>query len=157
MGEEAFGDREVEDLYQARDLLEQWVRYYNEARLHSALNYLRPVGYYKGNPEVLLTERKRKLKAAATRRKEVNRLIDLMKIKSGYIILARLICPKTTEALQNFLSSDNRPVSLCFRGVRISPEQVVELNGIGRWKFIRMKVSKDENWIQNRYRKSKRP
>jgi transposase InsO family protein len=72
--EEAFGDREVADLYRARDLLGQWGTYYNGERLHSALNYLRPVDYYKGNPEALLAERERKLKAAAARRKEVNRL-----------------------------------------------------------------------------------
>lgn len=72
--EEAFGDGEVEDFYRARDLLGRWVRYYNEERLHSALNYLRPVDYYRGNSEALLAERERKLKAAAARRKEVNRL-----------------------------------------------------------------------------------
>jgi len=81
--EEAFGDTEVEDLYQARDLLRQWVRYYNEERLHSALNYLRPMDYYEGNPEALLTERKGKLKAAALRRKEVNRRVDLTKTRVG--------------------------------------------------------------------------
>lgn len=81
--EEAFGDREVDDLYQARDLLRQWVKYYNEERLHSALNYLRPVDYYEGNPEALLTERKRKLTAATARRKDVNKRIDVTKTKVG--------------------------------------------------------------------------
>jgi len=47
------------------------------------LNYLRPVDYYKGNPEALLAERKMKLNTAATRRKEVNRLVDLTKTKVG--------------------------------------------------------------------------
>lgn len=71
--EEAFGDTEVEDLYRAKDLLAEWVRYYNEERLHSALEYLRPVDYYLGNPQALLAERKRKLREAAARRREVNR------------------------------------------------------------------------------------
>jgi transposase InsO family protein len=71
--EEAFGDTEVEDLYRARDLLAEWVRNYNEKRLHSALEYLRPVDYYLGNPQALLAERKRKLREAAARRREVNR------------------------------------------------------------------------------------
>jgi transposase InsO family protein len=71
--EEAFGDTEVEDLYRARDLLAEWVRYYNEERLHSALEYLRPVDYYLGNPQALLAERRRKLRDAAARRREVNR------------------------------------------------------------------------------------
>ncbi len=81
--EEAFGDRELEDLYQARDLLRQWVSYYNQERLHSALNYLRPVDYYEGDPEALLAERKRKMTEAATRRKEVNRQVDLMETGVG--------------------------------------------------------------------------
>jgi hypothetical protein len=49
------------------------VRYYNEERLHSALEYLRPIDYYRGNPQALLAERKTKLREAAARRKEVNR------------------------------------------------------------------------------------
>ena len=81
--EEAFGDRELEDLYEARDPLEQWVKCYEEERLHSALNYLRPVDYYTGDPDALLTERKRKLKAAAARRREVNRLKGLTTTDSG--------------------------------------------------------------------------
>ncbi len=44
--------------------------------MHSALRYLRPVDYYRGNPEALLVERKRKLREAATRRREVNRWDD---------------------------------------------------------------------------------
>jgi hypothetical protein len=42
-------------------------------RLHSSLEYLRPVDYYLGNPQALLTKRKTKLREAAARRKEVNR------------------------------------------------------------------------------------
>ena len=82
MRDGAFADEEVEDFYQARDLLGQWVRYYNEERLHSALNYLRPADYYRDNPETLLAERKRKLKTAALRRKEVNRQNGLTTINS---------------------------------------------------------------------------
>jgi hypothetical protein len=41
---------------------------YNEERLHSALNYLRPGDYYRGNPEALLAEQERKPKAAAAKR-----------------------------------------------------------------------------------------
>lgn len=78
--EEALGDTEMEDLYHARELLGEWVRYYNEERLHSALKYLRPVDYYRGNPEALLAERKRKLREVATRRREVNRRREVTKI-----------------------------------------------------------------------------
>jgi putative transposase len=75
--EEAWGEAEKEDYYQARDLLEQWVSYYNQERLHSALNYLRPVDYYRGNPEALLAVRKAKLKQAVARRKYANSLMKI--------------------------------------------------------------------------------
>ena len=81
--EEAFGDADFNNLYQARELLAEWVRYYNEERLHSALKYLRPVDYYRGNPQALLAERKRKLREAAARRKEVNRCVNLTKTGTG--------------------------------------------------------------------------
>lgn len=78
--EEAFGIEENEGYYQARDLLDQWVTYYNNERLHSALNYLRPVDYYRGNPEALMAERKSKLTKAVASRKEINQRGQLLKI-----------------------------------------------------------------------------
>jgi hypothetical protein len=47
------------------------------------LKYLRPVDYYRGNPEALLAERERKLKAAVAKRKKVNRLSELTRIEVG--------------------------------------------------------------------------
>lgn len=41
------------------------------------------VDYYEGDPEVLLPERKKKLAVATTRRKEVNRQVDLMETRVG--------------------------------------------------------------------------
>jgi len=87
--EEAFGDTEVEGLYRARDLLAEWVKYYNEERLHSALEYLRPADYYLGNPQALLAERKRKLREAAARRKEVNRGKKEIRLVNGAPELGR--------------------------------------------------------------------
>lgn len=81
--EEAFGDGEAEDFYQARDMLGQWVKYYVDERLHSALNYLCPVDYYRGNLEALIAERKSKLREAAARRREVNKYGDLTKLVAG--------------------------------------------------------------------------
>ncbi|MCL0102688.1 hypothetical protein M1N93_01855, partial [Dehalococcoidia bacterium] len=40
-----------------------------EERLHSSLEYLRPVDYYLGNAQALLGERKRKLREVAVSRK----------------------------------------------------------------------------------------
>ena len=47
-------------------------RSYNHHRLHSSLNFLRPVDYYRGNPESLLAERRRKLTTARDLRKQEN-------------------------------------------------------------------------------------
>ena len=65
------------------NLLGQWAKYCNDERLHSALKYLRPVDYYKGNLEALLAEREGKMRKAVAKRKGVNRLFDLMKTKVG--------------------------------------------------------------------------
>jgi len=71
--QEGLAEEDLQDLYQARELLAAWVRHYNEERLHSALHYLCPVDYYRGNPDVLLEERRRKLEAAKAKRMELNR------------------------------------------------------------------------------------
>jgi len=81
--EGALGDRGLEYFYEAGTPLEQWVKCYEEEWLHSALNYLHPVDCYTGHPKALLTEQKRKLKAAAARRREVNRLNGLTTTHSG--------------------------------------------------------------------------
>jgi len=81
--EEAFGDTEVDNLYRARDLLEEWRRYYNQEQLLSVLKYLCPVDHYRGNAEALLAERKRKLREAAARRKEVNKWGNLTRTEPG--------------------------------------------------------------------------
>jgi putative transposase len=41
--EETLSDTEAERLCHARNLLAEWVRYYNGERLNSTLKYLRPV------------------------------------------------------------------------------------------------------------------
>ena len=40
------------------------IRWYNEQRLHSALGFLRPVDYYRGEPEELYAQRRQKLAEA---------------------------------------------------------------------------------------------
>lgn len=63
---------EVDDLEQARPIVETIIGNYNHCRLHSSLCYLRPVDYYRGDPETLLAERRRKLQAARELRKQEN-------------------------------------------------------------------------------------
>ena len=49
--EEGVGENTPSDYYQACELIASWVDYYNHHRFHSALKYLRPIDYYRGNPE----------------------------------------------------------------------------------------------------------
>ncbi len=69
---EALEDHDLGNRLAAEDALKQITRCYNDERLHSALGYLRPVDYYRGQPEPLHEARRRKLSAARHRRKEKN-------------------------------------------------------------------------------------
>jgi putative transposase len=69
---EALEGEELTDLYQARDVLKRIIDWYNRERLHRALGYLRPIDYYRGNPQALDEERRHKLKAARHARREKN-------------------------------------------------------------------------------------
>ena len=69
---EALEGEELTDLLQARDVLANVVRWYNEERLHSALGYLPPAVYYRGDPTGRHGERRRKMAEARHCRKEQN-------------------------------------------------------------------------------------
>jgi putative transposase len=60
------------DVTAAEAVIEQVIDHYNHQRLHSALNFLRPVDYYRGNPAALLAKRRRKLVTARELRKQEN-------------------------------------------------------------------------------------
>ena len=61
---EALEGEELVNVLQAQDVLARVVRWYNEERLHSALGYLRPVEYYRGDPAARYEDRRRKMFAA---------------------------------------------------------------------------------------------
>ena len=54
-------DEEFTDYGKAVAALTRWHEYYNHRRPHSALRYLRPVDYYRGDAEARLAERRQKL------------------------------------------------------------------------------------------------
>jgi putative transposase len=67
--EEGLTEDDLADYYRALDDMTRWSHYYNYQRPHSALNYLRPVDYYRGDPAVRLAEREQKLLQALEARK----------------------------------------------------------------------------------------
>ena len=69
--EELDGER-LTTYWEAHDALAKVIRRYNHERLHSALGYLRPIDYYRGDPEELREVRRRKLAEARQRRREAN-------------------------------------------------------------------------------------
>jgi transposase InsO family protein len=69
---ERIDQHDLEDLTQAKAVSASIIANYNHVRLHSALLFLRPVDYYRGNPEALLAQRRRKLQTARELRKQEN-------------------------------------------------------------------------------------
>jgi len=69
---EALDGQQFGDYLQAQRVIAGMIRWYNEERLHSALGFLRPVDYYRGRPEIMFEERRRKLAQARHQRKETN-------------------------------------------------------------------------------------
>jgi transposase InsO family protein len=69
---EALEGEELTDWHQSRQVLDRIVRRYNEERLHSALGYLRPADYYRGDPRRMHEVRRLKLEAACHARKEAH-------------------------------------------------------------------------------------
>jgi transposase InsO family protein len=69
---EKLDEYDLEDAAYARQVVRDVIEQYNQVRYHSALSFLRPVDYYRGDPETLLAERRRKLTTAREFRKQEN-------------------------------------------------------------------------------------
>jgi len=70
--DEALEGEDLENYLDAVKVLDKIIRWYNEKRLHSALGFLRPVDYYRGDPEEMYAVRRHKLAQARHRRREKN-------------------------------------------------------------------------------------
>ena len=60
------------DYEQARTEISRIIEHYNNKRRHSSLNYLTPVQYYRGEPDILLAVREAKIEKARILRKRRN-------------------------------------------------------------------------------------
>lgn len=69
---EELDGEELTNLLEAEKVFARVVKRYNEERLHSALGYLTPKDYYRGNPQERFEERRRKLAEARHKRRERN-------------------------------------------------------------------------------------
>ena len=67
--EEGLTEDHLANYYRAMDGMSNWSLYYNYKRSHSALNYLCPEDYYRGDPKARLDERQQKLSQALESRK----------------------------------------------------------------------------------------
>ena len=62
----------ITDYRNAQDEISRIIRWYNNERMHSSLNYLTPRDYYRGNPDDLLRIREEKIRMGRITRKERN-------------------------------------------------------------------------------------
>lgn len=69
---ESLDGERLENLLEAQKVLKQHVERYNQKRLHSAIGYLPPWEYYRGDPEERQKERSKKLQQARHARRERN-------------------------------------------------------------------------------------
>lgn len=69
---ERIEDYDLESEAHAHEVVEEVIKKYNEEHLHSALNYLTPLDYYRGDPTRLIAERRENIKKAREHRREKN-------------------------------------------------------------------------------------
>ena len=70
LGEECLKKRSLLDIEDARKIIADYVKFYNEKRLHNSLYYLTPKDVLEGRTQKKLNERKEKLKQGNVRRLE---------------------------------------------------------------------------------------
>jgi hypothetical protein len=68
---------DCDDPLQAREIIGEFVRYYNQDRLHHGIRFVAPVERHEGRDEVLLAARRSGLVEARRDRPVLNRRADL--------------------------------------------------------------------------------
>ena len=79
-------DKQLENKYKALEIIEDWVNYYNNRRLHAAFGYLRPVDYFNGTAEEKRQIRRDKLDRAVKVRRERNRNLYNQIVKDQKVV-----------------------------------------------------------------------
>ena len=69
---EAIEEHELHGRYDSETVIGKLVNHYNDVRLHSALQFQTPATWYRGNPNQVSEDRRRKLAQARHRRKQFN-------------------------------------------------------------------------------------
>ncbi|MCX7715667.1 MAG: IS3 family transposase [Clostridia bacterium] len=72
--QEALGPNSPVTLFSAEKVIEEYVRYYNNTRLHSSIGYVAPIEVFKGTHEEIFTKREQKRAEAKKKRIEINRM-----------------------------------------------------------------------------------
>ncbi len=65
-------DHDLEGEAHAREVVAEVVRKYNGEHLHAALNYLAPLDYYRGDPDLIIEKRRAAIKTQREHRRQVN-------------------------------------------------------------------------------------
>jgi transposase InsO family protein len=73
MRQEALRPNSPVSLSSAEKVINGYVEYYDNTRLHSAIGYVRPIDVFSGKQEEIVQSRKRKLSEAKKKRIEINR------------------------------------------------------------------------------------
>lgn len=71
--QECLGSQSPATIWEVEKVIGEYMDEYNHRRFHSAIEYMRPVDYYKGNPSLIRAQREEKLKLARERRLAENR------------------------------------------------------------------------------------
>jgi transposase InsO family protein len=84
--EEGLSEKQINDKYKALEIIEDWVNYYNNQRLHASLKYLRPIDYLKDQVDAKLNIRREKLARAKRDRRKVNRNLYNQIVKEQKVV-----------------------------------------------------------------------